>query len=486
MKLVYVCEGRAFSSIGFSEKMEASTAEANDLIEKLLALGIVSIKSNDAKGHVASHYVGSPDSDEVYEFKFVGLAMSNDLLIVSYPKYFQSRKPSVEELRLILRAVRSTRGLAVVPQFEDGGERTGEMLHVMLSLLDLYAEYGEYSNYIQDKEVNGSGFIDWNRTINGHLPVLSRGRPVYIELETRKLSRNSSDYITRLHRAVLTECSRILLETGVSTLLGLGEVWLSDESVDDLGDINIFNRLLRQERGSQFVDWKLQVLSLLEQYLLRRQSEVHHDEIQALGTTSFYSIWEQACGVALGNLLHNRLDELGLNLTVEWLAHRADTLLSIIPRPKWERLSSEGYIVCQDVDTLIPDAISFAVDSQERRMFCIYDAKYYLPTRSGEMKNQPGLESVTKQFLYQSAYKKFLLDHGFDAALNAFLVPNSENELIELGRVSFREVMGVVDAPLSNYVVMWALPANKVLEAYVRGANISEELRAIWDSNENL
>ena len=119
-------------------------------------------------------------------------------------------------------------------------------------------------------------------------------------------------------------------------------------------------------------------------------------------------------------------------------------------------------------------------------MFCIYDAKYYLPTRSGEMKNQPGLESVTKQFLYQSAYKKFLLDHGFDAALNAFLVPNSENELIELGRVSFREVMGVVDAPLSNYVVMWALPANKVLEAYVRGANISEELRAIWDSNENL
>lgn len=46
--------------------------------------------------------------------------------------------------------------------------------------------------------------------------------------------------------------------------------------------------------------------------------------------------------------------------------------------------------------------------------------------------------------------------------------------------------MGVVDAPLSNYVVMWALPANKVLEAYVRGVSISEELRVIWDSNENL
>lgn len=71
--------------------------------------------------------------------------------------------------------------------------------------------------------------------------------------------------------------------------------------------------------------------------------------------------------------------------------------------------------------------------------------------------------------------------------MNAFLVPDAENEIAKLGRVTFKEVMGEVEiaSPLSDYVYMWALPANRILEAYVSNTNISSELRAIWDRDED-
>ena len=97
------------------------------------------------------------------------------------------------------------------------------------------------------------------------------------------------------------------------------------------------------------------------------------------------------------------------------------------------------------------------------------------------MKGQPGLESVTKQFLYQSAYKEFVLDHGFDYVVNAFLAPSAGDSLLELARVSFPKVMGEVEPPFSNYVHMWALPAGEVFGAYLRGERIDDAaMAAIW------
>lgn len=135
--------------------------------------------------------------------------------------------------------------------------------------------------------------------------------------------------------------------------------------------------------------------------------------------------------------------------------------------------------------TLIPDIISFAVDDGGCRVFCIYDAKYYVPSVAKKIEKQPGLESVTKQFLYQSAYKDFVEAHRFDYVVNAFLVPTADDELRELARVSFPKVMGEVKSPFSNYIHMWALPACEVFEAFLRGERIDAgNMRAIWESGE--
>ena len=132
---------------------------------------------------------------------------------------------------------------------------------------------------------------------------------------------------------------------------------------------------------------------------------------------------------------------------------------------------------------MIPDTVTFVVEDGGERVFCIYDAKYYVPSRSGKMKGQPGLESVTKQLLYQSAYKKFVLAHRFDRVVNVFLVPSDGSELREMARVSFSEVMDEVQPPFSGYVHMWALPAHEVFDAYLRGERIDGgSMRAIWES----
>ena len=150
---------------------------------------------------------------------------------------------------------------------------------------------------------------------------------------------------------------------------------------------------------------------------------------------------------------------------------------------EWERYVGGKYSDCGASATLIPDTVSFTTNVNNEHVFCIYDAKYYVPSESGKMRYQPGLESVTKQFHYQSAYEPFIMDHDFDVVDNAFLVPTASEELHQIGRVSFKEVMGEVEPPLSNYITMWALPASQIFDAYLSGEQIDNVGHGTNDEN---
>ena len=186
------------------------------------------------------------------------------------------------------------------------------------------------------------------------------GQPIYTEFEARKAFRNDSDYITRLHRAVLTACSREFREAGIDKLLSLDELCLSDEKVEDFGDTETLSYRLEHERAIQFIDWKLLTIDLLERFLLAHESEVHRDEMQALGTTAFYKVWEDACKAAFGDALNKRLDDLGFTIEGNWSADSQKKLIEIIPRPQWERWLGDNFGKREDTDTLIPDTITIA------------------------------------------------------------------------------------------------------------------------------
>ncbi|WRK55189.1 LlaJI family restriction endonuclease [Coprobacillaceae bacterium CR2/5/TPMF4] len=91
-------------------------------------------------------------------------------------------------------------------------------------------------------------------------------------------------------------------------------------------------------------------------------------------------------------------------------------LIELIEKPLW---TITGKVA---KDTLIPDLVSI-FQNDGNHEFIIFDAKYYnAHLEKGIIPSgQPGIESITKQYLYQLAYQKFIKDHEFSAVKNCFL-----------------------------------------------------------------
>lgn len=194
MRQAYVRELKPYSVDGLAGEFGMDTGRTLHTVEELMARGIVRYRTDkSADGVDVSDEEGAKD-DERYQFSFVGIAMIGDLTIVAYPKYFREGVPSIDELKRVMRVLKRDAGRASVATLTDKGEQTDDKLPVMLALLELYAEYGVYSNFIEGRELNGAGTIDWNRTISNHLPILADGRPVYVEYETRKTLRNERGF----------------------------------------------------------------------------------------------------------------------------------------------------------------------------------------------------------------------------------------------------------------------------------------------------
>ena len=76
-------------------------------------------------------------------------------------------------------------------------------------------------------------------------------------------------------------------------------------------------------------------------------------------------------------------------------------------------------------DTYIIDLITIYEDN-----FLIFDAKYYdVEISKKEINGQPGIESITKQYMYQLTYKDFYKAHELNV-FNSFLFPiDGENSI---------------------------------------------------------
>ena len=159
-----------------------------------------------------------------------------------------------------------------------------------------------------------------------------------------------------------------------------------------------------------------------------------NSDFSLYGTNSFHVIWENVCAEVFNNMLNEKLSELSLPLKLKQEYNGNHKLISIIEKPNWNNKHGEF-----KTDTLIPDLISIYQDNNQEHKFIIFDAKYYTIKVNGKtITGQPGIESVTKQYLYQLAYKKFIEDHGFKQKniRNCFLLPTENFEVEELGNVS--------------------------------------------------
>ena len=100
-----------------------------------------------------------------------------------------------------------------------------------------------------------------------------------------------------------------------------------------------------------------------------------------------------------------------------------------------------------------------------------------MPTISGE----PELESVTKQFLYRTAFRALVENDGVDNMVNAFLLPSPSAQVEILGTVKFPVVTEVLEPPATNEISVWSLPAEKVLRSIFEPADADGNLRTMLD-----
>lgn len=327
---------------------------------------------------------------------------------------------------------KSEENLALFTDFADS--KSYNLLSIMFFLLDDYFERGIYKKQENIIESNGNGEILWDRTINETFTLISNNRPYYMELKTRKRVADEYAYITRLHQCLLTEISRIFAELGLLELFDLPEVVLSEDEKDDFGDNDYLLYRLEYELNTQFNTQKQMTLKALYIYLNHRGNNFELDGMSYIGSNSFNLVWEKVCAEILDNQLNTSLKNLKLPKALQAPYNNRNKykcLKDVIDKPFWSASSRQANL------TLIPDIVTLGVIN-DCLVFIIFDAKYYNAHINFKEKlyGQPGIESITKQYLYQLAYKNFLEKHEIEEVRNCFLMPTDADVIKNKGFVS--------------------------------------------------
>ena len=84
------------------------------------------------------------------------------------------------------------------------------------------------------------------------------------------------------------------------------------------------------------------------------------------------------------------------------------------------------------------------------------------------LRGQPGIESITKQYLYQLAYQPFAEAHQINTVRNCFLMPTDSAEVVEKGTVSLSMLsnLGLQD------IQVRLLPAETVYRHYLENTKM--------------
>ncbi len=466
----YVQEQKRYTQEELCRIFECSEEYAIPIIRKLKEYSILKAvrasadqkdRSDLIEEDIEIADVGIDDNEFLYIFTFVGIIVIAGRVLKCYPKYLNIPEP-VNELRQILKVLEKyNEKEQIIRMFNDSSENHSfNLLAVMLFLLTDYHENGSYNNTKDIVESNGMGEIIWDKTINETFTLLSNDRPYYTDLQTKKRISNDYDYYKRLHECILTKISKELVAAQLVDLFEIGEVELSDEDIEDFGDKDYLLYRIEKELNIQFNTRKQLVLKTLYTYIERSGSLFDVNGLSIFGTNSFNLVWENVCKVILDNQLDVPLGLLPLPIPLKSGYDKQMKLIHLVEKPLWSYTGK-----CAQ-DTLIPDSITIS-SSQ----FIITDAKYYVTKleKNQVPKAQPGIESITKQYLYQMAYQQFIEDHQFESIINCFIMPTETDGVLDKGVVSMKmfEKLGL------KSIEVRFLSAGEAFEHYLSGTKIS-------------
>ena len=400
------------------------------------------------------HNIINKNNGDNYNFHFVGVIVMDEIVLNVYPKYILNENNIKEDFERIIKVINKYNKTHedFDNQNEDLEDISIYILSLMLFFIGDYYENGIYHNTKNIIEINGNGEINWDRTINYTYPIIKNSTPYYLELQTNYRKDNLFDYFRLLHEFVITQCSKKLNESGLLQILNLPPVELSDRIQDDFGNVDyILNKLL-MELNVEFNTHKRKLLNSMHAFFSQMNYLSNEKVLTVYGVTDYEYVWEDVCSQVFDNKLDAKLYDLGLKFKENC------TLREFINKVIWH---------IDDVDykknRLRPDLISL-----RDNVFFIFDAKYYNYTiEDGELKGQPKLESITKQYLYELAYKKLLVTNKLNVK-NAFLFPDSGENFINPGYVEL-DIWYCLN--LQNIEII-RVPAKNIYNCYLESETI--------------
>lgn len=348
-----------------------------------------------------------PDKDAALRVRFVGVAVAGGRSFQILPKIFP--EPSVSPASTMRQVIRALRRYARwQPQYReeapflDPASNLTDLNALALAdwLIRDYLHSGIYRRLRDREEVGGQGQVSWRRTIERTVPVLSSGRPIYVDTITRSAARDRDHFVSRLHRHIVESAAHWF-----GYLLGYGTFNLDHEPFEafsELPALPLCQSKIRLEMRDAYSDRTMQLLPMLLAWLTAIENAEAAD-LALYGTNSFYDVWEKACAFALGNERE------------KWQAH--------IPRPTWT--SEDGHI--RAADTFEPDIVTRISDGADEHLL-IADAKYYRLSMPPNLQGQPGVNDVAKQLWYQRCLTDVAHARGLAKTFNIFVVPGPENE----------------------------------------------------------
>lgn len=473
----FIREQKRYTQKDLCNKFECSSDKLVPIIRKLKEFGVLkSVKASETQRDMSDLEdedievvdVEAGEREYLYVFTFVGVIVVAGRVLKCYPKYLLANEKPKAELRQVLKVLEKYNSKEqIIRMFNDSSESSSfNLLAVMLFLIHDYYENGVYSNTQDIIESNGSGEILWDKTINETFALLYENRPYYVDLQTKKRITDDFDYFKRLHECILTKVSAEMKDADLLDLFEITEIDLTDQELEEFGDREYILYRIENELGTQFNTRKQLVLKTLYAYISHSSNLNDTYGLSIFGTNSFNLVWEKVCADIMNNQLENQLGTMKLPMPLKPEYDKESKLIDLIEKPLWSVTGKTAN------DTLIPDLVTI-----QGRRFIIFDAKYYNARLiQGETpKGQPGIESVTKQYLYQLAYQKFIYDHGFTEVRNCFLMPTEGDEIVDKKTVHMEMLssLGLQD------IEVRFLPAKIAYEYYLSGKHIDLDLLAL-------
>lgn len=470
----FVREQRRYTQKELCKAFSCSEDKTVSIIRKLKEFGVLKAVKAEEKQRDMSELVDEDievsdveigENEFLYVFTYVGIIVISGIVLKCYPKYLLISTHPERELTQVIKVLEKYNSKEqIIRMFNDSSEsRSFNLLAVLLFLMQDYYENGVYENSDNIVESNGPGEIIWDKTINETFAMITNNRPYYVDLQTRKRITDDHDYFKRLHECVLTIASNEIEDAGLLNLFELVGVDLTEETLDDFGDKEVILYNIEKELSTQFNTRKQLVLKTIYTYIDHSGSLYDIDCLSLFGTNSFNLAWEKVCAEIMNNQLDTRLGALRVPIPLKDKYSKQTKLIEIIEKPLWTVTGKTT------TDTLIPDIVSVSVVNGEWQ-FLIFDAKYYNAKLEPGMspKAQPGIESVTKQYLYQLAYQEFIDEHNFSSVKNCFILPTEDDAVLDKEEVSLQMLSKI---GLQSIKVRF-LPAKMAYDNYLSGRKL--------------